>query len=543
VTETGAALDRGREALGRRDWRDAFVSLSAADRAAALPARDLDALAQAAYMVGDSEGYVAALERAHRAHLDAGNVPSAVRDAFWIGHSLLFRGQAAAAGGWFARAQRLFAESGEDGAERGWVLIPAWLRQMGAGDFASGYATAGEAAGIARRFGDADLLCLARCDQGRALINLGRVTEALRVVDEMYVVATRGELSPVVTGIVYCNTIAYCVDGYAVDHAREWTEALTRWCEGQPQMEEHFGFCLVHRAELHHLSGTWATAREESERAAVHTAGQLNQLVRGKAAYVQGEMHRLAGDLAEAERCFREANALGHDPQPGLALLRLAQGDVAAAAAAIRRAVGESMQPLRRVRLLPAYVEVTLAVGEVDRARAAAAELEVIASDVGGATTAMAAHAEGAVLLAQGEPDRALVVLRAGLQAWQRLGVPYEAARTRVLVGLACRGVGDHDTAHLELDTARATFDELGARPDRDRVAALVGRRGTTEGLTAREVEVLRWVASGRSNSEIAAALFISEHTVARHLQNIFGKLGVSTRTAAAAYAFEHHLT
>jgi DNA-binding CsgD family transcriptional regulator len=543
VTGTGAALGRGREALGRRDWRDAFVSLSAADHAAALSARDLDALAQAAYMVGETEEYVAALERAHQAHLDAGNVPPAVRDAFWIGHSLLFRGQAVAAGGWFARAERLFAESGEDGAEQGWVLVPAWLRQMAAGDYVSGYATAGEAAGIARRFGDTDLLCLARCDQGRALINLGRVMEALRVVDEMYVVATREQLSPVVTGIVYCNTIAYCVDGYAVDHAREWTEALTRWCEDQPQMEEHFGFCLVHRAELHHLSGTWATAREESARAATHPAGQLNQLVRGKAAYVQGEMHRLAGDLVAAERCFRAANALGHDPQPGLALLRLAQGDTEAAAAAIRRAVGESMQPLHRIRLLPAYVEVALAVGEADRARAAAAELEAIASDVGGATTAMAAHAEGAVLLARGEPDRALVVLRAGLQAWQRLGVPYEAARSRVLVGLACRAVGDHDTAHLELDTARATFDELGAGPDRDRVTALVGRRGTAEGLTAREVEVLRWVASGRSNSEIAAALFISEHTVARHLQNIFGKLGVSTRTAAAAYAFEHHLT
>ena len=225
-------------------------------------------------MVGDTDVYVTALERAHRAHLEAGNVLPAVRIAFWIGHSLLFRGQPVPAGGWFARAQRLFDESGEDGAERGWLLIPAWLQQMGTGDYESGYATAGEAVDIARRFDDADLLWLARADQGRALINMGRVADGLRLVDEMFVVATEGQLSPVVTGIVYCNTIAYCVDGYALDHAREWTDALTRWCEGQPEMEEHFGFCLVHRAELHHLSGSWATAHEESERAAAtHNRG------------------------------------------------------------------------------------------------------------------------------------------------------------------------------------------------------------------------------------------------------------------------------
>ena len=543
VTEIVALLDRGREAVVRSAWREAFLALSEADRAAPLSARDLEALGRSAYMVGETDAYVTALERAHRAHLEAGNVLAAVRVAFWIGHSLLFRGQPVPAGGWFARAQRLFDESGDDGAERGWLLIPAWLHQMGTGDYETGYATAGEAAEIARLFDDADLLWLARGDQGRALVNMGRVADGLRLVDEMFVVATEGQLSPVVTGIVYCNTIAYCVDGYAWDHAREWTDALTRWCEGQPEMEEHFGFCLVHRAELHHLSGSWAIAQEESERAAAaHNRGQLNQLVRGKAAYVQGEMHRVAGDFAAAEKSFREANALGYEPQPGLALLRLAQGNPGSAAAMIRRAAGESTQMLRRARLLPAYVEITLAVGEFDRARAAVDELEVIASTVGGAAAAMAACAKGALLVAREEPREALVALRPGMEEWQRLGVPYEVARARVLIGLACREVGDHDTAELELDTARAAFGQLGARPDQARVDALVGRNGADEGLTAREIEVLRLVASGRSNSEIAAALVISEHTVARHLQNIFGKLGVSTRTAAAAYAFEHRL-
>ena len=210
---------------------------------------------------------------------------------------------------------------------------------------------------------------------------------------------------------------------------------------------------------------------------------------------------------------------------------------------AIRRAIGESTQTLQRLRLLPAYVEITLAVGEFDRARAAVDELEAIAPTFGVAVAAMAACAKGALLLACEEPREALIAMRPGMEAWQRLGVPYEAARARVLIGLACRAVGDHDTAGLELDTARAAFGQLGAKPDQARVAALAGRDGTHEGLTAREIEVLRWVASGRSNSEIAAALVISEHTVARHLQNIFGKLGVSTRTAAAAYAFEHRLT
>jgi DNA-binding CsgD family transcriptional regulator/tetratricopeptide (TPR) repeat protein len=543
VTDAVAALDRGREALARAAWREAFTALSEADRGGGLSADDVEALARCAYMLGDADAYVSSLERAHAMHLAAGDVGPAVRTAFWIGHSLLFRGQAGQARGWFARAQRLFEESGEDGPERGWLLIPAWLQQLGTGDYEAGYASTREAEGIARRFEDTDLLWLARGEQGRALVNMGRIDDGLRLVDEMLVVAAEGRLSPVVTGIVYCNTIAFCVDVCAFDHAREWTEALTSWCEGQPQMEEHFGFCLVHRAELHQLSGSWPTALEESERAiASHAAGQLNRLVRGKAAYVQGELRRLAGDFADAERLFREANELGYEPQPGLALLRLAQGKPDAAAAAIRRAIGEATQPVRRVRLLPAYVEIALAVGELDRADAAVAELEGMAPGFGAAVSAMAACAKGALLLARDEPLEALVALRLGLQVWQQLGAPYDAARARVLVGLACRAVGDNDTAGLELDLARAAFAHLGAEPDRARVAALDAPVGADDRLTAREVEVLQCLASGSSNAEIAATLFISEHTVARHLQNIFGKLGVSSRTAAAAYAFEHHL-
>jgi DNA-binding CsgD family transcriptional regulator len=542
VTDAVSLLERGRAALRRAAWHEASLALGEADRAGALSAVDLEALGRVAYMLGDTRAYVAALERAHRAHLEESQVLPAVRVAFWIGHSMLFQGHTVSADGWFARARRLFDEAGEDGAERGWLLIPTWLDHMARGDYESGYAAAGEAVVIAQHFGDDDLLWLARGDQGRALVNLGRVADGLRLVDEMLVVAAEGTLSPVVTGIVYCNTIAYCVDGYAFEHAREWTAALLRWCESQPEMEEHFGFCLVHRAELHHLSGSWAIAQEESERAErTHGRGQLNALVRGKAAYVQGELHRHAGEFAAAETSFRDANALGFEPQPGLALLRLAQGDHDSAAAAIRRVTGEATQPLRRLRLLPAYVEVALAVGELERARAAVEELEGLASTVGGAATAMASCSRGALLLAREEPREALIPLRAGMEAWQRLGVPYEEARGRVLVALACRAVGDHDTAAFELETAGAAFGQLGAEPDRARVATLVGRTGD-DGLTSREIEVLGLVSSGRSNGEIAAALHISEHTVARHLQNIFAKLGVTSRTAAAAYAFQHRL-
>lgn len=543
MAESAAAIERGRAAFSQAAWREAFAALSDADRANGLSARDLGALAQAAYMLGDTDAYVDALERAHRAHLEAGEVLPAVRVGFWIGHSLLFRGQGSAARGWFARAQRLFDEVDDDGSERGWLLIPAWLRRMAEGDYAGGYDTAGAAADIARRFGDTDLLWLARGDQGRALINMGRVADGLGLVDEMFVVATEGQLSPVVAGIVFCNTIAYCVDGYAFGHAREWTDALTRWCEGQPEMEEHLGFCLVHRAELHQLSGSWAQAYEETERVAVgHTAGQLNQLVRGKAAYLWGEMHRLRGDFAAAEDAFRVANTRGFEPQPGLALVRFAQGNHDAALAAIRRAIGESSQTLRRVRLLPAYVEITVAIGELDRARAACDELDEIALSAAEGVSAMAAYARGTLLLARGEWTAALVALRRGLELWQRLDALYEVARTRVLIGVACHSLNDDDSADLEFEAARDAFTRLGAAPDLDRLDAFAQRHSGRHGLTAREVEVLRLVASGRSNSEIAAALFISQHTVARHLQNIFAKLGVSSRTAAAAYAFANQL-
>jgi DNA-binding NarL/FixJ family response regulator len=547
VTVADEALERGREAYAGEAWGDAFASLTAADGVAPLGAEDLERLAQSAAMLGRGDDYVAGLERAHHAHLDAGDGPRAARCAFWIGHALLFRGERARAGGWFGRAQRVLDRDGRDCVEHGYLLIPRWLEQMGRGDFEAGRLTAAEAAAIAERFGDADLHWIAVDEQGRALVKLGRVPEGLRLVDEVLVAAGAGELTPMATGIVYCNTIAFCRDAYELRHAREWTEALSRWCGRQPQMVDHNGVCLVHRAEVMQLQGAWGEALEAARRAAERfTAGLMDQLACGKAFYRQGEVHRLRGEGDAAEAAFREASRWGCEPQPGLALLRLAQGRAGAAAAAIRRLLSETTLPLRRADLLPACVEIMLATGDVEAARGGARELAGTARRQGSdALAAMAAHAQGAVALAEGDAAAALGALRAAGQAWQELDAPYEAARVRALVGLCCRSLGDEDTGALELEAARGVFAALGAAPDLARIDALASEAGTrrdTHGLTARELEVLRLVAAGRSNREIAAALVISEHTVARHLQNIFAKLGVSSRTAAGAFAFAHEL-
>jgi len=271
----------------------------------------------------------------------------------------------------------------------------------------------------------------------------------------------------------------------------------------------------------------------------------LNERALGHAAYRQGEVHRLQGDFGTAEAAYREASRFGLEPQPGLALLRLGQGNGNVAAAAIRRALSETTPPLKRAALLPAYVEVMLAVEEIDAARSASTELEELAERQGSdALDAMSAHARGAVDLAGGDPGAALVALRRAWQAWQDLGAPYDAARTRVLAGLACRALGDEDAALLEFEAARGVFAHLEARPDLAAVDSLAGvaALGATHGLTERELQVLRLVAAGKSNHAIAVDLFLSDHTVRRHLQNIFRKVGVSSRAAATAFAFEHDL-
>jgi DNA-binding NarL/FixJ family response regulator len=539
-------LARGRESFSSRAWAEAFELFCRADQADSLGAGDLELLARSAYMLGRDDDYVGGLERAHYAHLEDGEGLRAVRCAFWIGHNMLFRGETAAATGWFARAHRLLERESDDSLEHGYLLIPVWLKQMGSGDYEAGYATAAQAAAIGERFDDDDLRWLAVDEQGRALLNQERVEEGLRLVDEVLVIANSGTLSPIITGIVYCNTIAFCRSVYQLHHARLWTQALTRWCEGQPGMVAHNGLCLVHRAEIMQLQGAWADALDEARLASTRfTQGVLNQLACGKAFYRQAEVHRLRGEFSAAVQAYREASRCGSEPQPGLALLRLAQGNADPAVAAIRRAVSEATAPMSRAALLPAYIEIMLAVGELAEAASACRELEGIAeSRESDALAAMSAHASGAVALAQDDAPAALSALRRATREWQKLEAPYEGARTRVQVGLACRLLGDEETAVLEFDAARDIFAQLGAKSDLARIDSHSPRveSSAAHGLTARELEVLRLVAAGKTNHVIAAELSVSDHTIRRHLQNIFRKVGVSSRAAATAFAFQHDL-
>jgi DNA-binding CsgD family transcriptional regulator len=546
VVDNVVELERGRESYAGGAWRSAYDSLLAAEQATSLSAEDLELLATSAYMLGREDDYLSGIERAHDAYLHCGEALRAVRCAIWIGVRLWARGEMARASGWFGRAERLLEREGGDCVERGYLLLPIVLQHKAAGDHEAARATAAAAAEIGERFRDRDLVALVGQEQGHALVRLGRLQEGLRLVDEAMLAVIGGELSPIVTGLVYCNTIARCQEVYELRRAREWTAALTRWCEQQPDMVAHTGLCLVHRAEIMELGGAWRDALAEARHAVERfAAGKSQQHGTGYALYRQGEVHRLQGAFDAADAAYREASRCGREPQPGLALLRLAQGESDAAAAAIRRVVDETSEPLARAGLLPAYVEIMLAVGELEAARGACRELEEISKRRGSdVLEALSAQARGAVALAEDNARAALISLRHAGHLWQELEAPYEAARTRVLVGMACRVLGDAEAATLELEAARGTFEQLGAAPALARIDSLTAgaRSDSAHGLTERELEVLRLVAAGKSNRQIATELVISDHTVRRHLQNIFAKLGVSSRSAATAFAFRHDL-
>ncbi len=506
---------------------------------------DLERLATAASLIGRADENEALLERIHRVHLDAGDSLGAARAAGWLGMNLASRGEIGPAGGWFGRAHRLVQSEQGDHVEQGWLQMPTAFQRLAAGELDAAFAAGDEAAAVAQRFRDADLLALALQFQGIVRVQQGRLPEGLALLDEAMVGVTAGEVSPFVTGIVYCGVIACCEEAFDARRAQEWTNALTQWWEEQPQLVAFTGRCLTHRAGIMQLHGAWGDALEAAQFARERCEQAMNRAATGQALYQQGELHRLQGNTDSAEAAYREASRYGREPQPGLALLRLQQGNVAAAAAAIRRVAGEATQPMHRAGLLPAYAEIMLASGDVEQARAASSELaETAETSVSPMLSAIAAQVRGAVDLAEGDARAALASLRHAAKFWQELNAPYEAARVQVLLGLACRALGDDDSAALELDAARAVFEQLGAAPDLARVDKLVGSSGTadTHGLTARELEVLRLVATGKTNREIAEALVVSQHTVARHVQNICRKLDVSSRTAATAFAFEHQL-
>lgn len=537
-------IEQGRDSFERQAWKEAHGLLTDADRVSPLGAPDLERLAIATYLIGDDTGSVASWTRAHHEFLREEDVEGAARAAFRIGMILMDKGETGQAGGWFGRARGLLDDGKRDCVESGYLLVPAALQTLFGGDPGNALTMFEQITAFATRFADADLMAFGRLGRGQALINLGRVTDGVAIHDEAMVAVMAGEVSALIAGIVYCAIIETCQELFDLRRAQEWTAALSRWCEAHPDLVPFRGQCLVHRSEIMQLRGAWPDALTEAERARDRLSEPPTAAV-GLAYYQLAEIHRLRGDFEESAEAYRLANESGRNPQPGLALLRLAEGRLDAAEAAIRRVVDESHDVVSRAKALPASVEIMLAAGDVAAAREASDELSKIAAELDAPLLrAVASHLDGAVLLAEGDASAAIAALRRAWTAWREIDAPYEAARVRVLIALACRALNDEDTANMEFDAARRVFVDLNAPPAVAKVDALTGRgaQKTSAGLTARELEVIRLLAAGKTNRAIAAELVLSEKTVARHVSNIFTKLGLSSRAAATAYAYQHDL-
>lgn len=422
--------------------------------------------------------------------------------------------------------------------------MPAVRQDLAAGDYLAAYEHACEVATIAEHFSDRDLMTLSRLGRGRALVGLGETASGVELLDEAMIDVTSGVVSPIPAGVVYCSVIDACQGIFDLRRAQEWTSALAQWCASQPELVPYRGQCLVYRAEIMQLHGTWDDAMQEARRAGDMLAEPHGNPALGAAFYQQGELSRLRGEFAAAEQAYRQASQFGHAPQPGLSLLRLAQGQQETASAAIRRLLADTQDTASRPKVLAAGVEILLAEGDVPASRIAAEELHRMAEALGAPMlAAYASHATGAVLLAEGSPSAALPHLRRAWAEWQDLDVPYEAAHARAVLALAYGALGDSDNAAMELDAALWVFRKLGAKPDVVRIEARLSTRPELAGgLSAREIEVLRLVATGKSNRVIADELIVSERTIDRHVSNIFSKLGLSSRAAATAYAYEHNL-
>jgi ATP/maltotriose-dependent transcriptional regulator MalT len=533
-------------------WGDAFDALQQADESVPLDRGDLERLAWSAGLIGKDDVFLGALERLYKACVELDERAHAARAAFWIGFRLMLLGSRSGATGWLARAARLVEHVEESSAERGYLLLPTVYRELAQGSDAEAEAVAREAAAIGERCRDGDLVALARQLEARAQFGQGRSASGLALLDEVMVATTSGELSPLVMGIVYCSAIDTCHQFCALDRAREWTSRLARWCEQQPQLVTFTGLCQIHRAEIMQLCGDWNDAIEEV-RQICERLNKGDPEIFGNACYQQAELFRLRGDVAAAEEAYCRASENGREPQPGLALLRLVQGQPDEAIHAVRRVLSTTRASWQRARLLPAFVEIALAAGRIEEADEASRELDAIAHELGTEIlAAMAAHARGEVALAAGDARSASERLRHAFGIWNRAGVPYIAARIRVLLGRAFLVLGDRDGAALEVAAARKVFVQLGATSDLDRLpadtaedaASALARpkhpRQATHGLSAREIEVLRLVARGMTNKAIAIQLFLSERTVDRHVSNIFAKIDVASRAAATAFAYEN---
>ncbi|WP_328875353.1 LuxR C-terminal-related transcriptional regulator [Streptomyces sp. NBC_00287] len=544
-------LRRARDAAAREGWSEAYRLLGRVD-AACLGPDDRAAFADAAWWTSRIDESIVQRMRAYSGYVAAGAARRAGLMAWLLFYEHQLAGRTAVAAGWLRRArQQLHGEP--ECVEQCYL---AWVDAEAAqerGAFDEAMAAAQRMAGIARRCGSPDLLAMSVQAQAGVLVAQGRVGDGLDLLDDAMCSAMAGELSSFFTGWVYCLGLQQSMACVDLERAAEWTDAAMRWCAAMPAENNYRGLCRVHRVEVLELRGSWPEALAEAERTCEELLPYERRMA-AEAVYLVGQIQRRRGELAAAEQSYDRTHELGRDPQPGLALLRLAQGKADASATALRLAVANGAEAggLERCRLLAAQVEVCLALGRTDEARTAAEGLQALARDwqrrCGSETTllhASAAAASGAVAFAADDLDRALPLLRRALALWLELRVPYEAAQVRMTLAAADRAAGDDEGARMELRAAEQAFRQLGAVPDARRAAALLAdvRRRSPGGLTEREIQVLRLVAAGRTNRAVAAELVISEHTVARHLNNIFAKLDVSSRAAATAYAYKHGLT
>jgi ATP/maltotriose-dependent transcriptional regulator MalT len=539
------SLARGFDAYQHRQWRNAFTFLSEADSQSPLQPGQILLLAQAALLIGKEQEGADALARAHQSFLADGHTAPAVRCAFWLGFTAMLNGETAKATGWLARASRLM-EGQPDCVETGYLLLPNGYRLVHSGDPESAESYFKQAVAIAKRFDDKDLMTLALQGQGRSLIRKGEIEQGLALLDEAMIAVTAGEVSPLNAGGVFCSVLDACGEIFDLQRAQEWSIALKTWCDSQPDIMPYRGHCLIRRAELLHLHGAWSEAYEEAKRACECLALPSPRAALGGAFYQLGEIERMRGNLPEAEKAYEEAGRWMPNSGPGLARLRLAQNKVDGANALIRRMADHVREPAPRALLLDAWVEIALAANDLESARIACQELASISERMNFPfVRALLARNAGALLLADNNPQAALTELERSRALWQELQVPYEAARVRCLMARAYRKLGDNDSAAIASAEAQKTFETLGASIDLACLREEMQRTCRTDiagSLTKREIEVLRLVAAGKTNRAIAAALEISEKTVARHLSNIFTKLNLDSRTAATVYALEQKL-
>ena len=526
------SLRRARQAYAAQDWRSAADSYDvvAPHR---LTADDLAAYASASWWLGRVEDALR-LDTAACDALVAESRPADAADvAFRLGIFHIGRGDEPQGMGWLGRAQRLLEDVRECRVHGLLLLLTGVDANLAAGRSAAAVDAARQVRDLGRRLKEPALVAAGLNGEGRALLKSGAVADGSALLDEAMVTVLAGELDPFMTGVLYCHTVAACHEVSDVARMTRWTELAEKWLSTVPAEVTFGAMCAVHRAQLQLLRGAW----DQAESGALLLVASLdaNRVdYAAQAWYVVGEVRRLRGAAGAAD-AYGEAHARGFDPQPGRALLRLADGDTQGALASVRSALAAAgPEPLRRAPLCAALVEIAIAAGRLQDAATAAAELaQTAAAFATSGLEAMAATSRGAVLLAGGNVEEALPVLRDACRRWYELGSDYDAASTCVRLAEAYRAFGDAASADAELARAAAVYERLGARPPMPELP---------DGLTRREYEVLTLVADGRSNREISAALFISDRTVARHLTNIYNKIGVTSRTQAARYALDHQI-